>query len=477
MADEDLKPSSPDGGGADPKDRAAGWSDVLDDVALDGKPGDLMEIVHKNAASHEVASTYMDISPADVGRKQDHRAAAPVGSAASGGALKLPSPAQGRLLGSADTSGAPLNDTFKPEMFNQLAASATTPPRGIPLFPLLGGILVLAALGGGAAMYLLREPGAPPPPPLGAITVTSEPPGATIFVDGKRTSLKTPAEVPGLVVSDPHRVSVELTGHRPFPAESELRIPEASRVASVSFTLKKTLTFEIDSEPPGADLFLNGKSLGLTPRQLPAMIVGESADIALELSGHLKLSEKIVAEEGADLRRVFKLAKAKTIDVVSEPAGADVLLDGASVGKTPVYELTVPLTGRIALEIQKPGYRTHKLAVKARDLKSKISVNLKQLPVTAMPLTPEEKREAKRLDQDLERAKSALARARKNLVSVERTLKTVTSDPKYMFGDRARAEKAFDEATALVEEREQAVVDAQSALEQFRAEVSARFAQ
>ncbi|MCB9654340.1 MAG: PEGA domain-containing protein [Deltaproteobacteria bacterium] len=475
MAEEDLKPSSPDGSAA-PNDRAAGWSEVLDDVALDGKPGDLMEIVHKNAASHDVASTYMDISPADVGRKQDHRSAAPVGSAGSGGALKLPSPNQGRLLGSADTSGAPLADTFKPEMFNQLAGAQVASSRGIPLVPFLAGILVLAVLGGGAAMYFLREPEAPPPPPLGAITVTSEPPGAAIFVDGKRTPLKTPAEVPGLVVSDAHRVSIELGGYRPFPAESELRIPEASRIASVSFTLKKTLTYEIESEPTGADLFLNGKSLGLTPRQLPAMIVGESADITLELSGHLKLSEKVVAEEGTELHRLFKLAKAKTLDVVSEPAGADVLLDGKSVGKTPVYELTVPLSGRITLEIEKPGFRPYKKVVKTRDLKSKISVNLKQLPVMAMPLTPEEKREAKRLEQDLDRAKSALGRARKNLASVERNLKTVTSDPKYMFGDRARAEKAFDEASALVEEREQVVADAQSALEQFRAEVTARFA-
>jgi hypothetical protein len=111
-------------------------------------------------------------------------------------------------------------------------------------------------------------------------------------------------------------------------------------------------TLSIESRPSGAEVILDGTPLGRTP--LRQVVVKGKADLLrLEkpdfqpLEYHLQASDREIA---------LRLAPAPfAAQVVTEPAGAEILLDGASKGTTPQV-LQVPGDGPHVLHLKLEGY-------------------------------------------------------------------------------------------------------------------------
>ncbi len=211
------------------------------------------------------------------------------------GALPLP-----------DLELAPLAGTVIPDDIRQGAARPawtapsadrrlpTAPPRVRAAVEREGGggltkwIVIasaIALLGAGAYFgrsYLVPadddEAVGPAPVLTGTLTVRSEPPGATLFVDDREVGT-TPARVPDLATGS-HRVRLVLAGHREHEGALEIRANETNAVSQTLAPLeaegpvahgRMTLT----SRPP-AEVFLRGQSLGRTPLsdiELPAGVV------------------------------------------------------------------------------------------------------------------------------------------------------------------------------------------------------------
>jgi len=114
----------------------------------------------------------------------------------------------------------------------------------------LAGLLI-------AGFYLFTRP-APPAAAQALFVITSTPDGATVFLDGKRIGSTPLDHMQPLGVS--HSLRVEMTGYQP-----ETRAIQAGE-SSVHVTLKVSgFTIAVASDPPGADVFLNGQSVGTTP--------------------------------------------------------------------------------------------------------------------------------------------------------------------------------------------------------------------
>ncbi len=102
--------------------------------------------------------------------------------------------------------------------------------------------------------------------PWAALEVTTEPPGATVLVDGKspgtgRTRFDDLA--PG-----PHEVRVAAPGRREEVREVDLAAGTSTSLV-VSLATEDLGTIAITSEPPGADAWLDAVWQGITPFALP----------------------------------------------------------------------------------------------------------------------------------------------------------------------------------------------------------------
>jgi hypothetical protein len=121
------------------------------------------------------------------------------------------------------------------------------------------GGLALGVAGAVGAWYL-RGP---------AVVVLSEPPGAAVLADDERLGV-TPLVLDRLWVPPDGRVlKLSLADHR----DQELALaPSLAAVVRLEATLPTALgAVRIESEPPGAEVRVDGKEVGVTPLEVPGL--------------------------------------------------------------------------------------------------------------------------------------------------------------------------------------------------------------
>jgi eukaryotic-like serine/threonine-protein kinase len=172
-------------------------------------------------------------------------------------------------------------------------------------------------------------------------------------------------------------------------------VPPTSTVAPasptpppVAPTVKGSL--HIESTPPGAEVTLNGEARGVTPLDVPDLFLGNQ-DVKVELKGYAPFAQTVeLTEQQPDFKVDAPLSKAGpamgAADVVSTPDGAQVRIDGAGAGQTPLANLSLR-AGKHDVEIQKDGFEpwTGTLVVGRR--KARIEAHLRPL-VKATPTPP-----------------------------------------------------------------------------------------
>ncbi|HEX9082497.1 MAG TPA: serine/threonine-protein kinase [Holophagaceae bacterium] len=124
-------------------------------------------------------------------------------------------------------------------------------------------------------------------------------------------------------------------------------------VAGLILRPQPSRVLSIESRPSGAEAFLDGTSLGRTPlRQV--VVKGRAEQLRLEKADYLSLDYRL---QPSDRDLSLKLVPAPfEVRVVTEPAGAEVLLDGESRGASPQV-LQVPGEGLHVLRLKQDGYQ------------------------------------------------------------------------------------------------------------------------
>jgi len=136
---------------------------------------------------------------------------------------------------------------------------------------LVGGLLAAcAALAAGTGFYLMRERGGPAPPVVPAheeklprpVAVTTEPPGARLYLDGKPVTAVTLAPGDGA----PHTVEARLGC---LAAQAQVRNTQEQKDLKLVLAPSVPFKFRVESEPPGAAVSIDGKPSGLaTPAEV-----------------------------------------------------------------------------------------------------------------------------------------------------------------------------------------------------------------
>jgi hypothetical protein len=313
---------------------------------------------------------------------------------------------------------------------------------------LLGGAAVLALLLG--AFAVVRIGGQPRSHAAGSLAVTSTPPGAELILDGRASGLRTPHTLEGLRPSAPVRVGVTLPGHVSAPRELRVSLAEGQSTRA-HFALRQARVFRVESQPPGAAVQVDGARVaGATPLELEPIPLGESATLTITLEDHLPARLVLRAEAATATVARVELLPSRSIGVVSEPPGATVMIDGDPRGVTPLYEVAVPLDVRFELRLTRRGCRPWSRTIAARSLGVEpVSATLVPVPLASMPLTPDERREARRLELAMKDLRARTADRRAALKRANARLARAEADPRALAGPRA---EALSGVTALEDE-------------------------
>ena len=206
----------------------------------------------------------------------------------------------------------------------------------------------------------------------GAIHVVTDVIGATASLhdpSGRIVSqCQTPCSFNDLT---PDRYSLEVTkeGYQPVQTALLVKSGAASDQKLLMESLIKGLF--ISSQPAGADVFINGaKQSGQTPVNLP--LAAGQYNLVLRLPGYDPYVGSVQVKENVQTRLEDVRLTPRTnnhiafADVHSNPAGAEIFIDGTSTGKFTPSRVELP-TGMHTIIIRLNGYQQAKRTVQASE--------------------------------------------------------------------------------------------------------------
>jgi len=211
------------------------------------------------------------------------------------------------------------------------------------------------------------------------VSISSQPSGATVIIDGMDRGT-TPVTLFDLAPGR-HHLKYRLAGYcerNRFFSTDEGPFIEKNEVLQEE---KGLLILKTD--PAGADIQIDGVSVGQTPRLITNLAAKDVYSVRFRKAGYQDQVISVRFEGRKPLVREERLVLASgTIDVMSEPSGAEVTVNGVVKGVTPLKVAGVP-KGRATVRFHLDGFEDEirELAINAGDLQT-LPVVLKGLPGT-----------------------------------------------------------------------------------------------
>ena len=187
-------------------------------------------------------------------------------------------------------------------------------------------------------------------PAFGSVSVSSQPQGAKVFLDGEDTGKVTPCTI-GEIASGRCDIRLQLKDYA--PASQSVTVTEGM-TASVNVTLVARFAHVTINSLPGAAIKVNGAEVG-SGSYSNNMAEG-IYDIEASLAGHRPVTKQIEVIVGVP--QTIELRPTPIygmLDVNSNPMGANITINGKSYGDTPT-SIENLLVGDYDVVLTKPGY-------------------------------------------------------------------------------------------------------------------------
>ncbi|MHB8105821.1 MAG: PEGA domain-containing protein [Candidatus Cryosericum sp.] len=202
---------------------------------------------------------------------------------------------------------------------------------------------LIAAVAAGAVFFLLQGREA-------SLNIRSFPSGATVFLDEQQvgtTPLILPHVTPGT-----HAIQIRMSGWDTWNGTTTAVRGSTTQV--IANMMHAAYSLIVTSTPPGATVTLDGITKGVTPLTL-IDLKPRNYELEISLKGYASISRTVDLSDATEGTQDFALKQAfGKLSIVSDPAGAQVILDGKSSGVTPLkinsfpvgdYALTLKLAG------------------------------------------------------------------------------------------------------------------------------------
>jgi eukaryotic-like serine/threonine-protein kinase len=119
----------------------------------------------------------------------------------------------------------------------------------------------------------------------GSIHIESVPPGGEVYFNGTQLTDRTPLTIEGVPVGTRHEIRVELPRHKSY-AET-VDIPKTGGEISVTAVLQIVPgKIVVNSQPGGAEIWIDGQLRGRTPTTLNDIDMGSSKKLEIRLKGY-----------------------------------------------------------------------------------------------------------------------------------------------------------------------------------------------
>jgi hypothetical protein len=145
-------------------------------------------------------------------------------------------------------------------------------------------------------------------PATASMEVVSIPEGAKVTINGELHPGTTPIVVQNVQPGTQYRIAVQLDGYRDWERRED--IPLEGGPVKVIASLKPVLvTLHVESTPPEAEVFLNGRSVGRTPLTLTRLEPSSARIIELRAPGYAPERRTLDWSEQTEQRQQFTLKK------------------------------------------------------------------------------------------------------------------------------------------------------------------------
>jgi formylglycine-generating enzyme required for sulfatase activity len=187
-------------------------------------------------------------------------------------------------------------------------------------------------------------------PNWSGVAVSSIPAGAAVKVDGRPLG-KTPVELE--LAAGSHEIEISADRHKTWRERIEVKAGQPVTLPEVRL-VPADGRLAIRSRPAGASVLVSGRYVGLTPLEVE-VAAGKEHEIQLSKTGYESASRKAAVASGETKGLELVLAPQEGVVLFTvEPADAELLVDGTSLGKVPA-ELTLSAVEH-AIEIRKEGH-------------------------------------------------------------------------------------------------------------------------
>ncbi len=208
----------------------------------------------------------------------------------------------------------------------------------------------------------------------GDIYLNSEPSGAEIYIDNINMGKVTPVMISDIIAGS-HEIKVikgEYVGLKLVTVIANGLVQE-----NIVLDKNKTGGLKVYSEQIGAIIYINGKVYGKTPKIIKNLPIGDYK-MVLKILPDLVYEQKVDIEYNKFTKIDCKLKKHATLQILSEPTSADILLDDMPIGITPMPYNFYP-RDNIKISIKIKNYIEWKKNISLEEgEKRKIEVKLKR---------------------------------------------------------------------------------------------------
>ncbi len=197
----------------------------------------------------------------------------------------------------------------------------------------------------------------------GTLEISTTPAGASIYIDGNAYGV-APMRLRGVVEAGSHQLRLD---HPSFETVNEVFVLVPGKTVRVEKTLVPAMAkMSLTSEPPNANVVINGQQMGTTP--LPVLEVPANKSLKIELT-HAEASpfatEIEVAKDEFNAKHFELPLKNASLIVRTTPPGAEVWIDGERAGYSPAGPKTLS-AGKHEVRVRKQGFHWDKRAVVLR---------------------------------------------------------------------------------------------------------------
>ena len=212
-------------------------------------------------------------------------------------------------------------------------------------------------------------------PIFGVISISTEPP-SDIHIDGKKVGN---FNFSTRLISGIH--TLEAKKEKYYTTTKKIDVKVDSDETYVLNLEPITGILSIMTSPPKAEIYLNGKMYGKTPKIIDHLIIGKY-DVELKKSGYAdkELAISIVENQKEAINE--SLNDAVSIMIKSDPLGADIFLNDKKVGKTP--DLVDFSLGRNRIVLKKNDYKDKTETVNISANSNMNDLNYQLLPETVI---------------------------------------------------------------------------------------------